>query len=258
MNLTTLEHWEGRGWLLDQSLNDSPGEVINTGGGPYYIGEAKEVGYGGNAHPLIVTRYLMGMRLGRPLIRNELVRFRSDNKKDFRLSNLILHSKIASAEELYRANGDPILGYSHCMCGCGFKLDLAQQKEQPYAYVLGHRPKPKEPKRSRRKVKAKKEEPINRIRNSLRKETIKGEAELLKVGQPLLVIKEEEDFSPMPVTPAPKSTTPCTDALKEMFEEKTDPMKEFRVLFEKMIHNLAWDEFKELLHLLLEIQTRKP
>ena len=44
MNPNTLEHWANRGWMLDATLFDAPGEVVNTGGGPYYVGEEKEVG----------------------------------------------------------------------------------------------------------------------------------------------------------------------------------------------------------------------
>lgn len=217
MNPKTLEHWKQRGWDLDPSLLDAPGEIINTGNGPYYIGEAKEIGYTGHAHPLIASRYAMGTKLGRPLTRNELVRFKSANKKDLRLSNLILHSKQASAAELYKANGAPILGYSHCLCKCGTELDLDKQKEQPYAFAEGHSPREKEVSKKKRARK-----PLQKVLQE----------SLAKVGQPLLVIKKEQPMS-------------------------DDPMKEFRMLFEKMIHNLPWDEFKELLHLLLEIQTRQ-
>lgn len=216
MKPDTLEHWERRGWKLDPSILEAPGEVINTGGGPYYVGEEKEVGYSGGSQPLIVTRYCVGMKLGRPLTRNELVRYRGD-KKDFRLSNLVLHSKGASAADLYRVNGDPIPGYSHCLCGCGETLDLERQKTEPHAYVFGHSPKQKEVK--------------NHKRARPEKEKVLVE-NLARVGQPLLVIEKER-------------------AVAE------DPMKEFRALFEKMIHNLPWEEFKELLQLLLEIQTRE-
>lgn len=232
MKSSTLAHWNERGWLLDGSLISAPGEIVNTGGGPYYVSEEKEEGYLGHSRPLIVSRYLVGTILGRPLNRNELVRFRSSNKKDFRLPNLILHSKQASAADLYKVNRDPILGYSHCMCGCGTELDLQRQKEQPYAFYEGHRPKPKEKKPSRKPKRKSPEKKIEEIREDLK-----------KVGQPLLVVK--------------KSTTPCTDAVMKMLEPQEDPMKEFRVLFEKMIHNLPWAEFKELLTLLLEIHTRK-
>lgn len=234
MRSGTLEHWAARGWVLDPSILNSPGEVINTGGGPYYIGENKEAGYGGTDHPIIVTRYLMGTKLGRPLTRNELVRFRTENKKDFRLSNLILHSKNASAAELFKANGDPILGYSHCMCGCGSRLDLEKQKNEPYAYEFGHRPPSKNDPKSKRRARPERKKVLFDT--------------LAKVGQPLLDLKEKKV---MPATiPIPE---PETD------EDRTEePLKEFRALFEKMIRNLPWDEFKELLHLLLEIQTRKP
>lgn len=239
MNPNVFKHWNERGWTLDVSLLDAPGEIINTGGGPYYVGEAKEAGYSGDAHPLIATRYCMGMRIGRPLHRNELVRFRSSNRRDFRLDNLVLHSKTASAAELYQANGDPILGYSHCLCGCGTELDLQRQKDQPYAFHDGHRPKVKEKAKSPRKPRRKTpEKKLDEIRDDLK-----------KIGQPFLVIKEEEV---VPVTPSDQLIP-----IPEPVTSDEDPMCEYRLLFEKMIRNLPWEEFKELLHLLLEIQTRR-
>lgn len=224
MNPNTVAIWASRGWHLEPTLIVAPGEIINTGGGPYYIGEEKETGYLGNAHPLIVSRYLVGTKLGRPLERNEIVRFRSGNKKDFRLSNLILHSKNASAAELYRVNGDPILGYSHCLCACGTPLDLERQKKEPHAYAEGHRP---------------------RSRDDAPKGTKRARAPRRKVLQEKL----------MPTTPL-RREQPMDMPTPEP-AQSIDTLKEFRVLFEKMIHSLPWDEFKELLHLLLEIQTRQ-
>jgi len=224
MNPNTVAIWASRGWHLEPTLIVAPGEIINTGGRPYYFGEQKEIGYCGHAQPLIVSRYCIGTKLGRPLTRNEIVRFRSKDKKNLRLSNLVLHSKSASAAELYRVNSDPILGYSHCLCGCGTRLDLERQKQEPHAFAEGHRP---------------------RSRNDAPKEAKRARAPRSKVLQEkLLPIAplEREQLMDMPTPEAAQSI---------------DTLKEFRVLFEKMIHNLSWNEFKELLHLLLEIHTRQ-
>lgn len=231
MNPKTLEHWRARGWKLDEILLKGPGEVINTGGGPYYIGEAKEAGYLGNAHPLIVSRYAMGMRLGRPLTRNEIVKFRGLDKKDLRLSNLKFYSKNASPSELLRANLEPVLGYSHCLCECGTELDLEKQKIQPYAYITGHN-------------------------KSL------GDHKVLKRARPPMakvLVEKLTKKEPMPTTPLEKfqGGYPLAIPEPETVEPPEEPLKEYRMLFEKMIHNLPWDEFKELLTLLLQIQTRE-
>ena len=210
MNTKTLENWKERGYLLDEILLEGPGEVVNTGGNPYYIGEAKEAGYLGNAHPLIVSRYAMGTRLGRPLTRNELVRFRGSDKRDFRLSNLRFFSGTASSSELFRANLEPVLGYSHCLCGCLTELDLEKQTIKPYCYAPGHRPKSKgdqaNPKRAR--------------------------PPRAKILIEKLTQKEE-----MPNTPLSKGSI-------EMREEQkpVDSLEEYRALFEKMIRNLSWEE----------------
>lgn len=217
MKAGTLALWAKRGWLLDQILLNGPGEIINVASKPHYIGEEKEKGYIGNSQQLIASRYAMGMKLGRPLARSELLRFKGDNKQDLRLSNLILHSRQATSAELVKCNG-AVLGYSHCLCECGTELDIAKQKKHPHVYAEGHRPKSKK-------------DPVNpkKARPSLQKvfqERMKS-ISVASVAQP----KEQ----------------PVSD----------DSLKEFRTLFEKMIHSLPWEEFKELLHLLLEIQTRE-
>jgi hypothetical protein len=118
------------------------------------------------------------------------------------------------------------------MCGCGSRLDLEKQKNEPYAYEFGHRPAKE------------KEKKLKRARPSRKKVILEN---LAKVGQPLLVMKEKEII--MPITPLPASI--------EYPETKEQPFTEYRPLFEKMIHHLPWDEFQELLQLLLEIQTRR-
>lgn len=253
MRLDTLPHWAKRGWILDPEICNSPGEIINTGGGPYYIGEEPEPGYNGHSHPLIVTRYLIGTKIGRPLNRNELVRFRTNNRKDFRYANLQLHSKTASAAELYHANGDPILGYSHCLCGCGLDLDIARQSKTPYAFIEGHRPKSKtDPKlekdKKRNQGKAK--------RSHKKKPTLqKIREDLAKIGQPMLDMKDKKE---MPVTPLLEDTVEMPKDIQPLRERIQDEaLMEFRGLFEKMITNLTWDEFKPFLTMLLEIHTQK-
>jgi hypothetical protein len=219
MKAGTIEAWEKRGWKLDPCLLNGLGEIINTGNGPYYIGEEAEVGYSGKSIPIMPSRYAMGMKIGRPLVKGEILRYRPDGggSMDLRLSNIILHSKQATSAELLKANGGPVLGYSHCLCECGTPLDLKKQKEQPYAYVDGHKP-------------------VKKPNGNLKKERKPRESVLIeslaKVSQPLLYMPKEQ-------------------AVPE------DSLKEFRALFEKMIHHLPWEEFKELLHLLLEIQTRQ-
>ncbi len=217
----TLSLWEKRGWLLDEVLLNGPGEIINVASKPHYIGEEKEKGYIGDSQQLIASRYAMGMKLGRPLNRSELLRFKGDNKQDLRLSNLILHSRQATSAELFKCNG-AVLGYSHCLCECGTELDIAKQKKHPHVYAEGHRPKSKN-------------DPVNlkRARPSLQKvfhETME-KISLDSVFKTSIALPKEQ---------------PVSD----------DSLKEFRTLFEKMIHSLPWEEFKELLRLLLEIQTR--
>jgi hypothetical protein len=214
----TFEYWAKLGWQLDPLIAHGLGEIVNTGNGPYYIGDQQELGYHGHGHPMVPSRFAMGMRIGRLLTSSEVLRFISEDKKDLRLSNVVFHSKQASAAELFKANGTPVLGYSHCLCGCGTELDLEIQVLHPYAYTPGHNPLSKKDKK-------------NQKRSRPRKSILVGS--LAKVAQPLLYIPKEE---PMP---------------------DTDPLKEYRTLFEKMIHNLPWPQFKELLTLLLEIQTRK-
>ena len=222
MRAGTITAWEKRGWMLDPTLLQGLGEINNTAGCPYYIGEDPELGYDGKARPIFPSRWAMGRKIGRPLLRSEILRFRGEDKKDLRLSNLILHSKQATSAELLKANGGPVLGYSHCLCECGTELDLARQKVRPYAFVEGHKPVKKD------------HGNLKRARKSKEK---------------ILVMKLNED--PIKKIPAGYPLLPKEQAVPE------DSMKEFRTLFEKMIHSLPWVEFKELLHLLLEIQTRK-
>ncbi len=234
MNPQTIDDWKERGWLLEVSLLDAPGDIINTGGGPYYIGEAKETGYIGKSHPLIVSRYCMGMKIGRPLIRSEILKFRGDNKKDLQLSNLILHSKQATPSELLKANGVPVLGYSHCICGCGTELDLAKQKIQPYAFVEGH-------------------QPVRKEHGNLKRARPGKSKVLAEKTMGLSMRNIRAGYPSMPTTPL-LGTITIPEPETEVIEE---PLKVYRVLFERMIHQLPWEEFKELVQLLLEIQTRE-
>ena len=118
----------------------------------------------------------MAKKVGRPLGRQELVRFKGENKQDFRLSNLVLFSKQASAKELYLANGMS-LGYSHCLCGCGQTLNIEIQKDSPHVYAPDHKPK-KESLRNLKQARKPKDKVI--VEN------------LARVGQPLLVIPKEQ------------------------------------------------------------------
>ena len=217
MNPDTLEIWAKRNWQLDPIVIDGPGEIISTGNGrPYYLGVEPEVGYRGN-HALIASRYVLSMKLGRPLEHGEYLRIRGSDKKDLRLSNLELKSQAASAAELFRVNGDPILGYSHCLCECGTELDIAIQKIEPHAYAPGH----KREKGIHRK--------LTRVRKPLKSFFIENVA---NVSQPLLSLPKEP--------PVPEGS-----------------LIQFRPLFEKLIHNLPWEEFKKLAYLMLEIETRQ-
>jgi len=205
-NIAILQTWVDRDFVLEESLLEAPGEIIQIAGNPYYIPHTKEGDLGNK--PMIVSRYCMAKRIGRPLQRHEILKFKTPNKKDFRLENFTLYSKTASASEMYAANG-MALGWSHCLCGCGGQLDIALQKTQPHAFLEGHRSLTHMEKKIRRA-----EKPKN-----------------------LLSTWEE---SPMPQS-----------------KEAPDPLLEYRALFEKMIHNLPWQDFERLLQVLLEISSTK-
>jgi hypothetical protein len=225
MRQKTIDYWLERGYAFEPSLLQAPGELLSIANDPYYAGEENEVGYAGQGRPLIVSRYLMGTHLGRPLERSELVRFRGDNKKDFRLSNLVLHSKLCSAQELYRVNGDPIPGYSHCLCGCGTALDLVQQRITPHAYVEGHRPKTSKGAKAQRHT-------TKQVRAQTRKAAIKGNPRQPESHQPEPHKAEPEDGS-------------------------RDPTSAIRDLVGQMLNRLSWDEFQSVMQLVLEIYLRK-
>lgn len=217
----TLEYWAEQGWQLDPLIAHGLGEITHAGSGPYYVGHERELGCDGHGKPMMPSRFAMGMRIGRQLHSSEILRFISDDKKDLRLSNVVFHSKKATSAELLKANGKPVLGYSHCLCGCGTELDLEIQVLQPYAYTAGHRPKSRN-------------DPGNRNR-----------ARRPKANVLIEKVKEDEPMPPTRLFPKPEAKV------------IDDPLKEYRALFERMIHNLPWEEFKQLLTQLLEIHAGK-
>lgn len=141
---------------------------------------------------------------------------------DFRKSNLIFHSKIASARELYEINGPPILGYSHCLCGCGEALDVEKQADQPHAFVVGHSPADK---RRTATLNA----AVNDIKNKKTERRKKRSEKKIK--------EAEQEALTMPPTWDPE-----------------EALKKYRPLFERMICDLPWDKFRRVLQVLLQME----
>lgn len=226
----TVEYWHQRGFQLDESILSSPGRLLNTAGNPYYLSDQAEPWYVGHEIQTIASRYIVGKRLGRVLARNELVRFKTENKKDFLLSNFQLKSNTAPAFELYAINGPPIYGYSHCMCKCGTALDIERQKDHPYAFTEGHRPSDITRKRTQKAAMD-----VPRRKKSRRKKAP----------------HQEKDTTPLPSTQEliDEIVTPIPDVPSE-------EMESFRPLFENMISHLPWKQFKQILNLLMDLSMK--
>lgn len=209
-----LQSWKDRGYQFEDGLNLPAGKIKTNNRSLCFYSEKEPT------KCQTMARWSMQIFLGRKLEDVEVVRFKTADHTDLRVSNLKLRSKLASAKELYSVNGPPILGYSHCLCGCGEALDVEKQCDQPHAYVIGH-------------------SPADKRRSATLEAAVNGEEKKKR--------KRREKKKP-PVEPVPLSFTPTLEIDSE------EALKPYRPLFERMICDLEWVKFRRVLQVLLQME----
>jgi hypothetical protein len=183
------------------------------------------------------TQALIAWKLGRHLKAGEGIRFVDSNKKDLRFTNLKLRSPSATARELWETNGDPVPGFSHCLCGCGEALDIETQREHPHAYFPGHSPNDKIREKAKAAALAVPGGP--KVKKNLRT--------LGRKRKPKPVDTLARDMGLVADAGEASILTPSTPG----------PMSKFRPLFEAMIRELPWSDFEQILEKLMEIKSRE-
>ena len=241
--MSILNHWKGRGYQFEEGLNMPPGKIkVNNRTLCFYSDQEPTKGQS-------MIRWTMQIFLGRKLKDIEVVRFKTPDRTDLRLSNLKWISKQATAKELFSVNGPPILGYSHCMCGCGEALNVDKQGDQPHAFVVGHSPADK-----RRMTTI--EAAVDKAEKNVRKHRKKKKP---RVEDPS--ITEELHTQKNPWDPQHWSLTGQGEMMKRdpvagrVLAMMSDPLYQYRPLFEKMISGLPWEKFKCVLNTLLQMES---
>jgi hypothetical protein len=92
------------------------------------------------------AKYFWGfveLSINRKLSDKECIVYKDHYLKEHSLDNILLISDTATARELWAINRI-VLGYSHCLCGCGGILgdpDTIEFKlARPRAFLQGHNP----------------------------------------------------------------------------------------------------------------------
>jgi len=227
----SISRLEQKGLLFDREafITVDPGMSIRKMGVNVYLVAGREAN--GKVPNIAINRFMVAQRIGRPLQRSEMVRFKEANT-DFRSSNLVLKSRLATSHEMYLANG-MVLGYSHCLCGCGIALDLEAQKIRPHAFMFGHSPA--------RKNLSEMEEPTE---NNDHGAAVRESTKLASLAVDLGVIPE-------PVL----STVPTEGELMEE-EKPSSPVLAYRRVFEAVIASMPDEDFEKLLPVIQEIYNK--
>lgn len=187
------------------------------------------------------SRYLVGKKIGRTLDRSELVRFFNSNNRDFRYENLDLKSRQASARQKYELNGQPLLGYTHCLCKCGGALDVEMQKESPHSFLSGHSPADKRTESDRQPKKTGSITP-KKVRKGKRTPPKADQRKVQKAALPLQKKQPEVHFKDQ------QSILVLPDG-SEMYD-----LKRYRPIFEDYLLHLEWEEFVQVIDYAMKIR----
>lgn len=201
---------ERHGFQFDEWVDKlEAGSILTCGTDLKYRHTENFPGYDQAPNVAMLGRVLLGIRIGRTLLKQERVRYHDHNRKNYRAENLGLSSGHASAKELHLVNKEELPGYSVCLCGCGNKLDVALQGQRPHAYFPGHSPNDK-------------------IREKAKRAAMDIEE-----------ITPAPGDRPNPKTgtgrPARKPTPPTKEA--------ADQLEDFRSIFDSVILALPWADF---------------